>query len=51
MPDFTAERCCRELVELGPQAYRRAHGEAVYGVRLSSGGDIDEYARQQFVAQ
>jgi len=29
MSDFTAERC-RELVELGPQAYRRALGEAVY---------------------
>ena len=28
MSDFTAERC-RELVELGPQAYRRALGEAV----------------------
>ena len=28
MSDFTAERC-RELVELGPQAYQRALGEAV----------------------
>jgi len=29
MSDFTAERR-RELVELGPQAYRRALGEVVY---------------------
>jgi len=30
MLDFTAAERCRELVELGPQAYRRALGEAVY---------------------
>jgi len=29
MSDLTAE-CCRELIELGPQAYRRALGEAVH---------------------